>query len=178
MQTMKEIIITPFAAQPQKAMLRFGHFRARCALGRGGFTDDKREGDEKTPLGRFALRRLWLRPDRFNTPKTGLPIAYISQKSGWSDDISAADYNRPITRPSRFRHECLWRYDRLYDAVVELGYNDDPPVKNRGSAIFLHLEKGHFKPTLGCIAVRRATMHHLLKHADLATVLRVDPPKT
>lgn len=164
-----DIIVTPHANTPHQGLLRFGTHRSRCALGAGGVTASKSEGDKKTPLGRFALRRIWWRPDRYLLPETHLPIRIISQKSGWSDDIGAADYNRPILLPYAPSHERLWRRDRLYDVFIELGYNDDPPQKGAGSAIFLHLEKNNFQPTLGCIAVNRASMDFILHHATSGT---------
>lgn len=172
---MTDIIVTPLATTPQKGTLRFGTFRTPCALGHGGLTDAKQEGDGKTPIGRFALRRLWLRTDRLSAPVTCLPTYQIRQKSGWCDDINAALYNRPITRPDRHTHERLWRHDRLYDVIVELGYNDNPPVKPLGSAIFLHLEKNNYHPTLGCIAISRAAMLHILPKLDVDSHLEVKP---
>lgn len=159
---MSDIIVSSLRHNPQKGVLRLGHFRTPCALGRGGVTDNKREGDAKTPLGRFQLRRIWYRADRISLPPTGLPQVEISPKSGWCDDIRSDDYNRPIEKPFRFSHENLWRRDRLYDVIIELGQNDRPPIKGRGSAIFLHLEKVNFQPTLGCIALRRSAILHLL----------------
>jgi L,D-peptidoglycan transpeptidase YkuD (ErfK/YbiS/YcfS/YnhG family) len=35
----------------------------------------------------------------------------------------------------------MWREDHLYDLVLVLGYNDDPVVPGKGSAIFLHLAR-------------------------------------
>lgn len=162
---MNDIIITPRGPHKHGGHLQFGTHRTRCALGRGGVTDNKREGDAKTPLGRFPLRRIWYRPDRVIRPESSLPMRQITGKSGWCDDVRADCYNRPILRPLTARHESLWRRDPLYDVFFELGYNDAPPVKGRGSAIFLHLEKNNFNPTLGCIAVSRASMSFLLRHA-------------
>jgi L,D-peptidoglycan transpeptidase YkuD (ErfK/YbiS/YcfS/YnhG family) len=34
-----------------------------------------------------------------------------------------------------------------------LGYNDDPVVQGKGSAIFLHLAKPDYSPTQGCVAL-------------------------
>ncbi len=38
----------------------------------------------------------------------------------------------------------MWRDDHLYDLVAVLGYNDDPVVPGKGSAIFLHLARPNF----------------------------------
>lgn len=161
----KDILITPRRNRPHHAVLRFGLHRARCAIGGAGATEDKKEGDGATPTGRFALRRLWYRPDRFKPPQNTFPMGIIAPKSGWCDAPKADAYNRPITRPFAASHERLWRRDHLYDVFFELGYNDDPVMKDRGSAIFLHLQKNNFQPTLGCIAVAMPTMIFLIKNA-------------
>ena len=48
-----------------------------------------------------------------------------------------------------------------------------PPVSPAGSAIFLHLEKNDFQPTLGCIAVSRAVMGRILSHITSDSVVHV-----
>ena len=48
----------------------------------------------------------------------------------------------------------LWREDAIYDIVGVLGWNDDPPVRGRGSAIFLHVARAELAPTEGCVALR------------------------
>jgi len=139
-----------------------------CALGRGGLTDRKREGDGSTPIGRFPLRRLFFRPDREPTPVTGLTVLTLTAGLGWCDDPAAtADYNRLVRLPFAAGHESMWRDDGVYDLVVELGYNDAPPVAGRGSAIFLHLARSDWSPTEGCVAMTRD---------DLLTVLAVAGP--
>ena len=153
--------------QGAKAMgeLRFGPHRAMCALGARGFASKKTEGDRKTPIGQFELRRLWLRPDRVSIPQTRFPIHFISQKSGWCDAPDSVFYNRPIERTFGASHERLWRRDGLYDVFFELGYNDVRPEAGKGSAIFLHLQKNNFNPTLGCVAVSWRSMNFILQHA-------------
>jgi L,D-peptidoglycan transpeptidase YkuD (ErfK/YbiS/YcfS/YnhG family) len=47
----------------------------------------------------------------------------------------------------------MWRQDHLYDLVAVLGYNDDPVVPAKGSAIFLHLARPDFSATHGCVAL-------------------------
>ena len=130
--------------------------RMRCALGRGGVRADKQEGDGATPKGRWRMRALLFRPDRITrTPLTGLPLRALRPEDGWCDDAADPLYNRPVKLPFRARAEHLWREDEIYDLIVVLGYNDDPPVPGKGSAIFLHIARSDFSPTDGCIALRR-----------------------
>ncbi len=132
---------------------RFGETRLRCALGRGGVSRDKREGDGVTPAGAWPLRMLLYRADRLPAPRTGLGTSVIQPEDGWCDDPADARYNRPVRLPYAGRTESLWREDQVYDLVVPLGYNDDPVVPGRGSAIFLHCARPDFAPTEGCVAL-------------------------
>ena len=150
--------------------------RWRCALGRGGVRHDKREGDGATPVGRFPMRRLLYRRDRFATPPaTALPCAAIARDDGWCDDPADPDYNWPVRLPYPASHEHLWREDGLYDVVVVLGHNDDPPVPGLGSAIFLHVARPDYGPTEGCVALALNDLLDLLRDCGPATVLTVQP---
>lgn len=142
--------------------LMAGGRRFACALGKGGLSDDKKEGDGATPIGCFALRRVLYRADRLDAPKTALPTQEIRAPDGWCDDPWSAFYNRPVQFPFDGSAERLFREDHLYDIVVVLGHNDDPPVPFAGSAIFLHLARPDYGPTEGCVA---------LAPQDLAAVL-------
>ncbi len=133
-----------------------------CALGRSGITGTKTEGDGATPIGRFVMRRILYRADRLTLPAAALPSATIQIDDGWCDDPSNPHYNLPVRLPFPARHEILWRSDHLYDVVVVLGHNDDPPQPGAGSAIFLHVARPDFTPTEGCVA---------LALPDLLTVL-------
>jgi L,D-peptidoglycan transpeptidase YkuD (ErfK/YbiS/YcfS/YnhG family) len=139
----------------------------RCALGRGGViaAADKREGDGATPLGVWPMRRVLYRPDRGAAPVTALPTAAIAPDDGWCDDAGDAAYNRPVSLPYPGRCERMWHQDGLYDIVVVLAHNDDPPVPGLGSAIFLHCASLDFKPTEGCVALAREDLEALLAQA-------------
>ena len=145
-----------------------------CILGRGGLTDAKREGDGATPIGRFPLRRLFHRPDREPPPATDLPTQPLAEDLGWCDDPRAgADYNRLVRLPFAPGHERMWRDDGLYDLVVELGYNDAPPVPGLGSAIFLHLARPDRGPTEGCVAMARDHLLAVLAAAGPASEIAI-----
>jgi L,D-peptidoglycan transpeptidase YkuD (ErfK/YbiS/YcfS/YnhG family) len=171
MDDLIEVLAEP--RRPTRGVLRHGSLLVPCALGRGGVRADKREGDGATPLGAFALRRLWYRADRLEAPATRLPMRIIGRGDGWCDDPAAAEYNRPVSLPHAARHERLWRDDALYDLIVELGYNDGPIVPGAGSAIFLHVARPDYGPTEGCVAVARADLLRLLRAVGSETRLRV-----
>ncbi len=148
----------------------------RCAVGRGGVTRAKREGDGATPVGRWPLRRVLYRPDRLAAPATRLPCAAISPRDGWCDDPAHSAYNRPVKLPFAASHEALWRDDALYDVVVVPGHNDDPPVPGAGSAIFLHLARPDYAPTAGCLALARDHLLHALERIGPGDELHVLDP--
>lgn len=136
----------------------------RCALGRAGVAeaDAKREGDGRSPLGVWPIRRLLYRADRGGVPVSALPAAPIAPEDGWCDDPADPAYNQPVRRPYPASCEAMWRDDGLYDRVIVLGYNDDPPIAGLGSAIFLHLAKPDYAPTEGCVALDRPDLEALL----------------
>jgi L,D-peptidoglycan transpeptidase YkuD (ErfK/YbiS/YcfS/YnhG family) len=149
--------------------LDLGDRRILCALGPAGVVpaSEKREGDGASPAGVWPIRRVLYRPDRGARPATLLPVAPIAPDDGWCDAPQDPAYNRPVKLPYPASAERMWREDHLYDLVVVLGHNDDPPVPGLGSAIFLHLAKPDRSPTHGCVAVDRD---------DLEVILRIARP--
>lgn len=147
--------------------LDLGGAKVRCALGPAGVVPgaEKREGDGASPAGVWPIRRVLYRPDRGPPPETALPVAAIAEDDGWCDAPDDPAYNQPVKLPYPASAEQMWRDDHLYDLVVVLGHNDDPPVAGLGSAIFLHLAKPDYAPTHGCVAVRRADLEALLRQA-------------
>ncbi|ESQ75863.1 hypothetical protein ABAC402_07820 [Asticcacaulis sp. AC402] len=127
---------------------------------------DKREGDGKSPAGVWPIRYVFYRPDRMDTPQTRLKLVALSPDDGWSDDPAAPDYNTHVKLPYAGSHEKLWRDDHVYDVIVVLGHNDDPPVAGMGSAIFLHLARPDYSATEGCVAVSGDGMLAFLRAAQ------------
>ena len=152
-----------------------------CALGRSGLTETKREGDGATPIGAFFLRRLMFRPDRVTPPRSDLPILTLHETMGWCDDPARpVQYNRLVSLPFDGRHERLWRDDALYDLIVELGYNDDPPRPGLGSAIFLHVAgvtADGLAPTEGCVALRRDDLIAVVAGCSRESTIEIGYPE-
>jgi len=155
------------SAAATRGVVRLGGLAFPCALGRSGRSVRKREGDGATPVGRWRLLGVLYRSDRGRRPSTRLPVRPIAPDDGWCDAPGDRNYNRPVKLPYTAGHERLWRDDRLYDLCVVLDYNLSNPVRNAGSAIFLHLAAPGFAPT--------ADEREAYDLADWKALRRLDP---
>ena len=172
------LTVTPDAESPSRGRAHAGAESWPCALGRSGVADNKSEGDGVTPAGEYPLRRLLYRADRLALPRTGLRGRPIGPRDGWCDDPDSPSYNKWVRIPNEWRCEKLWRDDGLYDLVVPIGYNDDPPVPDLGSAIFMHVARPELAPTEGCVAFARADLLAILRRCNRATRLLIERPAT
>ena len=160
--------MTLYTASAQTGRLTGPDMDVACGLGKSGVieAEAKREGDGKSPIGAWPVRKGWFRPDRLIRPVSAVVFDPLGPRDGWCDDPQDRAYNRPVLRPYPAGHETLWREDGLYDLVIALGHNDDPPIAGLGSAIFLHCAKydaeGKIKPTLGCVSIDRRVLESLL----------------
>ena len=151
-----------------------------CIIGRNGVNIAKKEGDGTTPVGTFLVRRFFYRPDKLDAyemkillalQQRGFSVRPLTTGDAWSDDLHSPYYNQWIElatfaankAPS---HEQLWRNDDIYDIVAVLGYNDQPIILGKGSAIFLHiahqLPDKTYQPTTGCIALLKPDFLQIL----------------
>ena len=144
-----------------KYLYYFNH-KIRCTLGKNGITKNKQEGDFKTPKGIFKLKKIFYRKDKIKFIKTILKKIYIKKNIGWCDDPTSKYYNKEIKFPFKDSAEKLWRKDNIYDIIIVLNYNFNPIIKNKGSAIFLHICKKNYAPTKGCVAINKKDMMNLL----------------
>lgn len=151
--------------------LRFAGRVWPCVIGRGGISDDKREGDGATPAGLHRITGLLYRPDRMAQPT---PWARpIRPGDLWSDDPARPDYNRLVRGPYAGSHERLRRADPLYDMVLLTDWNRPDAAPGRGSAIFLHRWRRPGYPTEGCIAFRPDHLRKIVAQAVPGTGILV-----
>ena len=129
-------------------------FKLKCCIGKKGITKNKFEGDFHTPTGKFKIGTLYWRQDRVQLPKTKLFCKKIKKNMGWCDDVNSKFYNKEIKIKKNIKHEKLYRNDHKYDYFILIKYNYEKTIKNKGSAIFVHLTK-NYKPTAGCIAISK-----------------------
>ncbi len=134
-------------------ILHLAGTRYRAALGHGGISAQKQEGDGATPRGTLPLRRVLYRADRVPRPRCATGVLPLAPNDGWCDDPADRAYNTLVRLPFDGRHEALWRADAIYDVIGVLGWNDAPVVRGLGSAIFLHVARPDYAPTEGCVAL-------------------------
>lgn len=168
------LVVRAKPGNQSKGYLQAGGLVFPCALGKGGITANKREGDGATPLAAMRLIKGYFRTDKFSQGRrTRLSMVPIGADLGWCEVPEDRNYNRPVRIPYGASHERMRREDRLYDACLVLDWNITPRRRGRGSAIFFHLARPGFTPTLGCVAVTSRTMARLLPLLSNKTVLKV-----
>ena len=145
--------------------------RFACAVGRGGLTTNKIEGDHKTPVGEFKFKKIYYRKDKLGEMFFKIPFAIIERNDGWCDDPKSKLYNQHVQFPFDASAERLFRDDDLYDIICVLNYNTNPIVPGKGSAIFLHICKPNFAGTEGCVAIEKKNILKLVNLIDLNTKL-------
>jgi L,D-peptidoglycan transpeptidase YkuD (ErfK/YbiS/YcfS/YnhG family) len=141
--------------------LKYKNFKFRCALGKGGIKKKVKEGDNISPKGIFKIIKIYYRPDKINKIISSIKKIKIKKNMGWCDDPSSSYYNKQVKLPSKYNHERLYRKDNLYDLILVLNYNTNPIIKNKGSAIFLHIAKKKYQPTKGCVALKKQDLIQL-----------------
>ena len=97
----------------------------------------------------------------------------IKKEMGWCDDPNSRHYNKIVKLPSSHKHEKLYKKENIYDIIIVLNYNMDPIVKNKGSAIFVHVAKKNYKKTEGCIAVKKAHLIKIAKNLKKKTMVLI-----
>ena len=136
-------------------LLLYKNYKLKCSIGKSGITSFKKERDLATPKGTFKLGLLYYRKDRIKTPQCKIRTKVIKKNMGWCNDSKSNKYNREISFPFKYQAEKLYRKDMIYDLLINIKYNCHPVIKNKGSAIFLHLKNDKNKATEGCIAIAK-----------------------
>lgn len=157
-----------------KDTLIFRDFKFKCAIGKNGISKSKKEGDKKTPVGKFSLGDLYFRTDKIKKPETKLKCIPIKKDMGWCDDEKSKKfYNKLIKKQKKVRYEKLFRKDFKYNLFIPISYNSNPIKLGKGSAIFLHLTK-NYKATAGCISLREKDFLILLKLINKKTKIHIN----
>ena len=153
--------------------LNYKNLKYRCALGKSGIKKKKKEGDNVTPSGVFKIIKIYYRADKIKKIISPIKKIQIKKNMGWCDDSKSNFYNQQINLPSKFGYEKLYRNDNLYDLIIVINYNMNPIIKNKGSAIFIHIAKNYYKKTKGCIALKKKNLIELISLIKKNTKIKI-----
>ena len=156
-----------------KHSLKVGDFLFDCCVGKGGISYKKIEGDKKTPKGLYNIGELYFRKDKIKKFFTKLKCKEIKKNMGWCDDVKFPQiYNKLFKIKEGIKHERLKRKDHKYDLLIPIKYNFNKPKVGLGSCIFLHLTED-YKPTAGCIALKKKDFLIMLKIIKKNTKIKI-----
>jgi L,D-peptidoglycan transpeptidase YkuD (ErfK/YbiS/YcfS/YnhG family) len=153
--------------------LKYKTLKFRCGIGKAGIGIKKTEGDNITPRGTYKIVKIYYRKDRIKNIVSKFTLFEIKKNMGWCDDPKSKNYNKLISLPCNFSHEKLYRKDNIYDLILVLNYNFKPIVKNKGSAIFIHIQKNNFKKTKGCISLRKKDLLKITSLINKKTKVKI-----
>ena len=154
-----------------KNTLIIDDFKLKCCIGKNGLNSNKKEGDYSTPKGLFNLKKLYFRKDRTGVPKCKIQKKIIKKNMAWCDDPKHKKYNEEIRVYNNNNRENLCRTDNIYDYIITISHNHRR-IPNMGSAVFIHLTE-NYKPTAGCIALKKKDFQILLKLIGKRTKIKM-----
>lgn len=136
---------------------------APAAIGRSGLSPLKREGDGRTPAGRFRMGTGF---GAAPSPAGTWPYRLVDGLDYWVDDPASPEYNTWVRydgNPSE-----RWKsFERLaippYRKAAVIRYNENPIVRGRGSAIFFHVWSGPGVGSAGCVTAAEEDVLRVLE---------------
>ncbi len=128
----------------------------------------KVEGDGKAPAGTFSLTAAFgsnAKPDSVK-----LPFTRLTETIECVDDTNSKQYNlivdNKIVPVDWTSSEKMLAVGAQYDLGVFVAHNSNPPEKEKGSCIFLHIWKTETTGTAGCTAMKRENIETVLSWLD------------
>ena len=76
----------------KKHLLLYKGYKLKCAIGKSGIINSKKEGDLATPKGTFELGTFYYRKDNNKSLKCKIKKRIIKKKMGWCDDSRSKKY--------------------------------------------------------------------------------------
>ena len=146
-------------------------FSTKAFIGKNVITNDKREGDGKTPVGKYNLGIAFGTHDEVKFSN------YIKTNENlhWVDDVNSKLYNQLVditkVRKDWNSSEHLIEYPKQYEYAIEIKTNPKN-IQGKGSAIFLHCSVE--KPTAGCVAIDSQYMKLLLEKLQNNAVICIE----
>ena len=73
--------------------------------------------------------------------------------------------------------ENLYKKENIYDIVIVLNYNMNPIIRNKGSAIFIHVARKNYQKTEGCVAIKKNHLIQIIKELKHNTKVKIENRK-
>ncbi len=125
----------------------------------------KQEGDKKAPIGIFKLSSVFGYKKEQNLH---MPYLYTSNNLICVDDSNSKYYNQiiqmPDTQPKSF--EFMKRDDNQYKLGIVVKHNKNS-IKQRGSCIFMHIQKEKDAPTAGCTSMSYRDLNKIIQWLEI-----------
>ena len=160
-----------------KKYITFGKFKAKCSIGKGGIGNKRKEGDLITPKGRYKIKFILYRKDKIKKVKSKIKRIVIKKNMGWCNDPKSRKYNQLIKLPTVYKHEKLFRKDNIYNIILVLNFNMNPIIRDKGSAIFIHVARRNYKKTEGCVALKKTHLLKIVKDLTKKTIIKIENQK-
>lgn len=160
-----------YPKEKNKGILKYPkcNIEAEAYIGRNGLTNQKEEGDQKTPIGEFELGII-LNMHKNGKNKNNIPYTKITDSMYWVDDVNSKYYNQLVNIEKVEKDwktaEHLIEYKTQYEYLIEIKTNPNN-IPNKGSAIFLHCTNN--KPTAGCISINSKAMKEIIENISKET---------
>lgn len=132
----------------------------------------KHEGDGKAPAGLFPLDTAFGFAPADSMRYVRLPYVQLLPTTDCVDDTASIHYNTVVDKS--LVSSVDWtsaehmRAVGQYEIGVIVGYNALPPVRGRGSCIFLHIWNGPESHTAGCTAFDETKLRAMMQWLDPA----------
>lgn len=143
-----------------------------CGYGRNGLKawNLREEGDQTTPIGSFPILFSF---GIASNPGTGLTWRDVTPYSYWSGEKES--YNTWVESTTPISGEHLSDYSICYRYAMAIGFNIEPTVYKRGSAIFLHCKNPAEWGSAGCVSVEESDMITLLQQCHNGCYIMIVP---
>ena len=156
--------------------LVYNNLKEICFIGKKGMTNQKKEGDQKTPIGEFKLGIAFgTHPRKEIKLDNQIKYIKINKNLYWVDDQNSKYYNQLIdkrkVKKDWISAEYLQENAKPYEYAIEIKANENN-IKGKGSAIFIHCKNKDY--TLGCIAIQKNSMIKLLSLINKDTKIKIE----
>ena len=143
-----------------------------CGYGRNGLKawNLRQEGDQTTPIGSFPILFSF---GIASNPGTAMSWRDVTPYSYWSGEKES--YNTWVESATPINGEHLSDYTICYKYAMAIGFNIQPTVYKRGSAIFLHCKNPAEWGSAGCVSVEESAMISLLQQCHDGCYIMIVP---